>query len=147
MNLKERLDEDMKLAMKSKASLKLSVIRLLKSSIKNEEISKMKKLGDDEIIAVIQREIKRRKESMEEYKKAGREELEKKEEAEANILYEYLPAQASDDDLREYILEIASQIPEGTKASIGIIMPKVLEKFKGRAEGKRISILAKEIIS
>jgi uncharacterized protein len=147
MNYKEQLDKDMKAAMKAKETLKLSTIRMLKAAIKNEEIAKIKDLDDDEILAAIQREIKKRKESADEYRKANRDDLAQKEEEEAKILYAYLPEQASDEEIRQVVENIVKEIPEGTKLNMGMIMPKATEKLKGRADGKRISTIVKEFVS
>jgi uncharacterized protein len=146
MNYKEKLNNDMKEAMKAKETLRLSTIRLLKASIKNEEIARIKELDDDEIIQIIQREIKKRKESAEEYHKANREDLAQKEEEEAKILYAYLPEQASDEEIKTIVENIIKEIPEGTKINMGMVMPKATEKLKGRADGKRISAIVREFI-
>lgn len=146
MDLKSLINEDMKKAMKEKNSLQLSVLRLLKSAIKNEEIARIRELDDEGIISVIQREIKKRKESVEEFKKGNRADLVEKEEAEAGILYQYLPAQASDDEISVVVKEILSTIPDGTKVNMGMVMPKAIEKLKGKADGKRISQVVKKLI-
>lgn len=144
MTLKEKLNDDLKTAMKQKNKIKLSVIRLLKAGARNEEIDKGRELNDDEVIKLIQREIKRRKEAIGEYRKAKRQDLAQNEEMEMAILYEYLPAQADDDEIRKVVRGILDQIPEGTKINMGMVMPKALEKLKGRADGKRISKIVQE---
>ena len=146
MNLQEQLTQDMKDAMKSKNSLKLSVVRLLKAAIKNEEIAKMKELSGDELLQVVQREIKKRQESITEFRKAGREDAAVKEEEEMKILYSYLPKQATDEEIRSVVKEIVEAIPAGTKINAGMIMPKALEVLKGKSDGKRISVIAREFM-
>jgi uncharacterized protein len=114
--IKRKLNNDMKEAMKAKETLRLSTIRLLKASIKNEEIAKIKELDDDEILQIIQREIKKRKESSDEYRKANREDLAQKEEEEAKILYAYLPEQASDEEIKKVVENIIKEIPKVLKS-------------------------------
>lgn len=144
MGLKERLDTELKDAMRQKNTLKLSVIRLLKAAVKNEEIAKGQTLDDEGILPIVQREIKRRKEAIEGFQKGNRDDLVNKEEAEMAILYEYLPSQADEAEIRKVIQEIVGAIPEGAKINMGMIMPKALEKLKGRADGKVISRIVKE---
>lgn len=146
MNLQERLTKEMKEAMKAKETVKLSTIRLLKASIANAQIEKKSPLNDDEIIGMVQREIKKRKEAILEFKKAGRDELASKEEAEMKILFNFLPAQADDNEIKEVVTKIISDTPKDKQINIGMIMPKALEILKGKADGKRISIIAKEMI-
>jgi uncharacterized protein len=146
MTYKEKLNNDMKEAMKAKETLRLSTIRMVKASIKNEEIAKKKELDDDETLQIIQREIKKRKESSDEYRKANREDLAQKEDEEARILYSYLPEQASDEEIKKVVENIIKELPEGTKINMGMLMPKATEKLKGRADGKRISNIVREFI-
>jgi len=146
MELKKRLIDEMKQAMKNRESIKLSVIRLLRASIKNEEIDKKKELNDEEIMSFVQREIKKRKESIREFKKGNRDDLVDREEAEMAILYDYLPAQADDKEIRAYIKELVDSFPDGEKIHLGKIMPKAIAKFKGTADGKRISAIVREFI-
>ena len=100
MSLTNQLDQEMKMALKNKDKQKLSTIRMLKSAIKKEEIDKKRPLNDDEIISVIMREVKQRKDSLAEYKAAGRDDLAEKEQAEIDILSAYLPEQMSEEELK-----------------------------------------------
>lgn len=136
--IKESLTVHMKEAMKDKDALRLSVIRLLKSAVKYEEISIGAELDDEKVLGIIQREIKKHKESIEGFKKGNREELAQKEEAEMAILYEYLPEQADEEEIRLVVKGIVDQIPPDAKINMGMIMPKALALLKGRADGKAI---------
>lgn len=146
MSIKDRLTQEMKDAMKAKDSLKLTVIRLIKSEVKNTEIDKKKELSDDEVMDVIQKEVKKRKESITEFKKGNRQDLVDKQEAELKLLVEFLPAQADDEEIRRVVKEIVAAIPEGEKIVIGKIMPKALAALKGKADGKRVSAIAQEFV-
>ncbi len=147
MGLKTTLNTQLKDAMRSKDKVKLLVIRMLLSSIKNEEIDQKKELDEEEVISLVQREIKKRKESIGEFEKGGRTDLVDKEKAEMEILYTFLPQQATEEEIRAVIKEIADAIPEGEKINIGKIMPAALAKLKGKADGKTISTIAREFMS
>ncbi|MCE1246137.1 MAG: GatB/YqeY domain-containing protein [Firmicutes bacterium] len=146
MSIKDRLTQEMKDAMKAKDSLKLTVIRLIKSEVKNTEIDKKKELSDDEVMDVIQKEVKKRKESITEFQKGNRQDLVDKQEAELKLLVGYLPAQADEEEIRRVIKEIVDAIPAGEKIVIGKIMPKALAALKGKADGKRVSAIAQEFV-
>lgn len=147
MSLTEKLNADMKSALKQRNKLKLSVLRLLRAEIKNMEIEKKRLLNDEEIYKIIQREIKKRKESIEQFRKGSRSDLVQQEEAELAVLYDYLPAQASDEEIRKTIESIVDEIPDGTRINMGMIMPEAIKKLQGRADGKRISKIARGFIS
>jgi uncharacterized protein YqeY len=146
MSIKDRLTQEMKDAMKAKDSQKLMVVRLIKSEVKNTEIDKMKELNDEEVLDVIQKELKKRKESIAEFQKGNRNDLIEKQEAEMKILLTFLPEQASDEEIRKVVKEIVDAIPEGEKIVIGKIMPKAIAALKGKTDGKRISAIAQEYV-
>lgn len=106
MNLKEKIEFDMREALRSGEKLKLSALRLLLSEIKNAEIAKRKTASDDEVIEVVSRELRRRDESIQEFEKAGREDLVAKEKSEAKVLKSYLPPQLSLEEVEEIIRKI-----------------------------------------
>lgn len=139
-----KITEDMKIAMKSKDSLALNTIRMLRAEIKNAEIAKMDKLTEDEIVKVVQTAIKKRKEAAEQYKNAGREDLYKKEMAEAKVLEKYLPEQLEEEELRKIIADV---INETKSDNFGIIMKTVMSKVGSKAEGKVVNKLVKEMLS
>jgi len=145
--IKSELTDEMKKALKAHDKIRLSVIRLLRAGIKNEEIKKGRELSDDEVLSEIQREIKKRKEAIIEYRKGRRSDLVSKEEAEMAILYSFLPPQADDDEIREVVSEIIDSIPDGEKISMGKIMPGAIEGLKGKADGKRISKIVREFLN
>lgn len=139
-----KITEDMKIAMKSKDSLALNTIRMLRSEIKNAEIAKMDKLTEDEIVKVVQTAIKKRKEAAEQYKNAGREDLYEKEMAEAKVLEKYLPEQLEEEELKKIIAEVINEIKSD---NFGIIMKTVMSKVGSKAEGKVVNKLVKEMLS
>ena len=139
-----KITEDMKIAMKSKDSLALNTIRMLRAEIKNAEIAKMDKLTEDEIVKVVQTAIKKRKEAAEQYKNAGREDLYEKEMTEAKVLEKYLPEQFEEGELKKIIADV---INETKSDNFGIIMKTVMSKVGSKAEGKVVNKLVKEMLS
>lgn len=147
MALKERLDAELKTAMREKDTLKLSVIRMLKSAVKYREIEVMKPLDDAGVIAVLGSEIKRRRDSVEQYRAGNRQDLVDKEEAEIAILQAYLPAQLSEDELRAKVdAAVASTGAKGPK-DMGAVMKALLPDVQGRADGKVVSEMVKSRLS
>ena len=148
MSIKDQLTEDMKQAMKDREAgkLRLTVIRMVRANIKNVEINDKKELNDEEVLAVLMKEVKMRQDSLTEFEKAGRSELAEQAKAEIEILQKYLPEPLSDDELRAMVAEaIAETGDEGPKA-IGKLMPAVMAKAKGRADGKRINQMVRELL-
>ncbi len=138
--LKERLDADMKDAMRAKDELKLLVVRTLKSAIKYKEVEGEKKVLDDAgVIGVITSEVKKRRDAVTEYKAANRPELAEKEEKEIAILQHYLPAQLDAAALAEAVKACIAEAGAKTIKDLGAVMKIASAKLKGQAEGKAIS--------
>jgi uncharacterized protein len=146
MGLRERLDADLKAAMKAKDELKLSVVRMLKSAVKYREVEGEKAIALDEggILQVVATEIKRRRDSVEQYRAGAREDLAKKEEAEIAILQGYLPAQLSEAELRAKVDEVVARVGAKGPKDMGAVMKALLPEVQGRAEGKAVSDLVKQ---
>lgn len=148
MTLKEQLTEDMKEAMKAREAgkLRLAVIRMVRSSIKNIEINEKKDLNDEDVLAVLMKEVKMRQDSLEEFKKADRQELIVQAEEEIKILQAYLPAALSDDELKAIVAEVIAAVGATSPKDMGKVMPQVMAKAKGRADGKRINGMVKTLL-
>ncbi len=144
MALRERLDEDLKTAMREKDTVKLSTVRLLKSAIKYREIEFAKTLDDAEIQAVVASEIKRRRDSIEQYRAGNRPDLADREEAEVRVLQAWLPAQLSADELRAKVDEVVRRLGASSPRDMGAVMKALLPEVQGRAEGKAVSELVKQ---
>ena len=147
MALKETLDADLKAAMRDKDALKLSVVRMLKSAIKYREIEEMKPLEDAGVLAVIGTEIKRRRDSADQYRAGNRQELAEKEEAEIRILQAYQPAQLGEAELRAKVDEVIAKTGAQGPKDMGAVMKALLPEVQGRAEGKVVSELVKARLS
>lgn len=140
----EKITKDLTEAMKNKDSFKLSVLRMLKSSLKNEEINKKAPLTDDEVLAVVKKQVKMRKDSKEEYISYDREDLAASLEEEIKILSSYLPAELSEDELNIIIDNIIAELkPEGIK-QMGMVIKAVSQKCGVSADMKVVSALVKE---
>ena len=147
MALKDQILEDLKQAMKARESDKVIVFRTLNSVIKNKEIELNKRengLNDDEIISVIKKEVKKRKDAIFEYQKAGREELSEKEKQELLILQSYLPEELSEQEIISEVDKTIEELKPSGKQDFGRVMQKVMIKVKGRADGALVNKIIKE---
>ena len=145
--MKQKLMDDLKQAMRSRDKIRLSVIRLVMSAVKNTEIARRADLSDTDILGVIAKEVRQRQESIEAFKQGNRHDLVAREEAELVILQEYLPEQMTREEIiaaaRRVIEEVGAQGP-GDK---GKVMPKIIAQLKGRADGREINAVVTELLS
>jgi uncharacterized protein YqeY len=147
MSLQETIQSHMVDAMRNKDSLRLSVLRMMKSAIKNREVANetVKTLDEAEVLAVLNSLLKQRRDSVEQFRKGGREELAQKEEAEIKVLEQYLPAAASEDDIRSAIDAAVQQTGAASMKDMGKVMKATLALLAGKsADGSRVSQLVKE---
>ena len=149
MTLRDRLTEDMKQAMKDKEAgkLKLSVIRMVRSAAKNIEIDRHKELDDNELLEVVAKEVKMRKDSLEEFRKANRPDLLAALEQEIAILMEYLPEQMTEAEVRSLVAQAVADAQASSPKDMGKVMALLIPKVKGRADGKLVNSLVKELLS
>ncbi len=148
MTLQDRLIGEMKEAMKAGDTLKVSVIRMLRSSIKNKEIEKGKSqaLSDSDIIDLISSAIKQRRDSVEQFAKGGRTDLVEKEEMEIQILKTYLPTPLTEEELRRMIGETLRESGATVSQDLGRVMKAIMPKVVGRADGAAVSKLVREML-
>lgn len=146
MSLQERLTEDVKTAMKAREAGKsrLSVLRMVKASIRNLEIDRKKELNDEEVLDVLAKEVKMRRDSMEEFRKGNRPDLVAALEEEIAILAEYLPAQLSEEEVRALVDQTVSQAQAATAKDMGKVMAILMPQVKGKADGKLVNTLVRE---
>lgn len=147
MRVLEQVNQDMKTAMKAKDRESLTTIRMIKSSIQNEEIAKGRDLTADEELTILAREKKQRLESLEEFKKADRSDLVEKLETEIKIVDKYLPEQLSDDEVRVLVQETIDEVGAESMKDMGTVMSAVMPKVQGRADGGQINGLVRELLS
>ena len=147
MSLKEKLLSNMKEAMKAKDSVKLGTVRSVISAVKNQEIELKKELSEEEILTIVSREVKKRKEASVLYEKGNRPELKDKEIQEMKILQTYLPEQVSEKDLRRRIQEVIAETGAEGMKDFGKIMKTLVPEFKGKADNSLIKELANEYLN
>lgn len=146
MTLRERISAEMKEAMKAGDKLRVSTLRLLLSEIKNAEIAKRKELDDQGVLEVVSREVKKRRESIAEFEKAGREDLSSKERIEAQILETYLPPQLSEEELAAIVDKALQESGAVSLKEMGKVMALVMPQIKGRAEGKTVNEMVRRAL-
>ncbi|MBJ6363103.1 GatB/YqeY domain-containing protein [Paenibacillus sp. GCM10012307] len=146
MNLSERLNDDMKQAMKSQDKFKLSTIRMVRASMKNQEIDFKRPLDDSEVLDILSREIKQRKDSLQEFKKAGRDDLATNLAAEIDIISVYLPQQLTEEEIKVIVQQTIQETGASSKAEMGKVMSALLPQVKGRADGKLVNQLVQQFL-
>ena len=142
--LKEQLQQDLKNALKSGDSKKRMVLGMVMSVIKNKEIEKRGELSEEDIIAVVSSEIKKRRDSVEQYEKGGRPELAEQEKKEAEMLMAYMPEQMSEDEIRAEVKKVIGETGAKDMKEMGKVIGAVMAKVKGKAAGQMVTQLVKE---
>lgn len=146
MSLKEKLTADMKEAMKAREEgrQRLGVIRLVRGAIRQQEIDGQRELDDEAVLSVISKEVKQRRDAIEEFQKGGRDDLVRQNEAEIAILVEYLPQQMTEDEVRSAVQEAIAATGASTPKDMGKVMKELMLKVKGRADGKLVNQIVRE---
>lgn len=147
MHLSERLSEDLKKTLKAGEKDALSVIRMIKAAIKNKEIEKGTPLGDEEKNGVLLSLARQRKESIEQFSKANRQDLVEKETRELSIIKSYMPRQLTEEELKAIIEDVIKEIGAGSQKDTGKVMKFVMAKVKGQVDGKLVSELVKNLLA
>ena len=145
--MKERLQKELIEAMKSKNKMKIDVIKLVKATIQNEEINLKKELTDEEVLSIITKQVKMRKDALADFEKAGREDLINQYNSEIEILNEYLPKELTEDEARKIIDEAFDIVKPTSQADMGKIMKEVSSKLKNRFDMSKASAIIKEKLS
>lgn len=147
MSLLERLNNDMKQAMKNKEKDKLSVIRMLKAALQNEELKLRHELTDEDELTVLSRELKQRKDSLEEFAKADRTDLVDKVRIEIKFVEDYMPEQLSAEEVTEIVKQTISEVNATSKADMGRVMGALMPRVKGKADGSLVNKLVQQQLS
>lgn len=142
--LKERLLSDFKEAMKNKEDIRKNTITMIRAAVLQIEKDTKKELVDDDIIEVISKEVKKRRESLVQYEKGGREDLVSQTEEEIKVLKEYLPEELSIEDIKKIVKEVIEELEATSMKDMGKVMQEVKSKTRGRADGKVINEIVKE---
>jgi len=147
LSLLERLNNDMKQAMKNKEKDKLVVIRMIKAAIQNERIKLGRDLSEEDELSVLSREVKQRKDSLHEFEKAGREDLVDKIRAELKHVEIYMPEQLSEEELAEIVKQTIADTGASSKKEMGKVMAALMPKVKGKADGSLVNKLVQQHLS
>jgi len=146
MPLLQKLDDDLKSAMKASESLKVSVLRMAKAALKYRQIEKGEALSDEEVLSVLTGLSKQRKESIEQFSKGGREDLAEKERQELTILQSYLPQQLTPEEIDRVIIEAIKESAAGGIKDMGKVMRLAMPRMTGAADGKVVSQRVKDLL-
>ena len=147
MSLQEQISAALKDAMRARDEVKMATLRLVLTAIKNREKEARSLLEDQEVISVITSQIKQRRESIEQYRKAGREDLAETEEKELQILQGYMPEQVSEEEISNTLDEIIAEVGAVSMKDMGKVMKAAMAKLAGKAEGGAINAMVKEKLS
>jgi uncharacterized protein YqeY len=142
-NMYEKIQQDLKQAQLSKEEMKVSTLRMLMSELKYAQIKKSEDLTDEDIIGVVQKELKKRQESIEAFEKAGRSEMAENEKKEVEILKVYLPPQLSDEELSKIVIDAIAQTGASTPSDMGKVIGVVMQKVGQSASGSQVSSIVK----
>jgi uncharacterized protein YqeY len=147
MSLQEQISAALKDAMRARDEVKMATLRLVLTAIKKREKEARSLLEDQEVISVITTQIKQRRESIEQYRKAGREDLAQTEESELQILQGYMPEQVSEEEISNTLDEIIAEVGAVSMKDMGKVMKAAMAKLAGKAEGGAINAMVKEKLS
>lgn len=153
MALRDQIQADLAAAMRARDQLRTSTLRMIVAAIKNAEIpageddAKTGPLDDDAVQAVLQKQVKQRRDSIDQYRKAGREDLASKEEGEAAIIEEYLPKQASREEIEEAARKVIAETGASAPRDLGKVMPVLTKQFAGRADGRLINEVVRGLLT
>jgi uncharacterized protein len=144
MAIVEQVEKDLVAAMKAREELRLSVLRMMKAALKNKQIELSKPLEDEEAVAVLRTLLKQRRDSVEQFRKGGREDLASKEEAESKIIQGYLPAGASEEEIKAAVAAAIAETGAVGAKELGKVMKAAMAKLAGKnADGKRVNEIAR----
>jgi uncharacterized protein YqeY len=144
MNLAERLNEDMKQAMRDGNKFRLSTIRMVRAAIKNQEIELRRPLEDSDTLNILSRELKQRRDSLQDFERGGREDLVSNVTAEIEIITEYLPKQLTEEEVKAIVVETIQETGASSKADLGKLMGALMPKVKGLADGKLVNAIVQQ---
>lgn len=146
MSLKQRLTDELKDAMKNKDQLRKNVITMIRADIKQIEVDKRVDLTDEDIIEIISKQAKQRRDSIEEFEKGGRQDLVEQAKQEVDVLMDYLPEQLSEEEIETILKEVIAETGASSMKDMGKIMAAAMPKLKGRADGKVVNQIVRKIL-
>ncbi|MBS6524657.1 GatB/YqeY domain-containing protein [Aedoeadaptatus acetigenes] len=147
MSLKETLMQDLKTAMKTKDKRAKDTITMVRAAIKQKEVDERVELDDEGVLKVLSKEIKERRGSIEEFEKAGRDDLVESTKAEIDVLMKYMPEQLSEEELEKLIRQVMEENNITEKKQMGLLMKNIMPKVQGRADGKAVNAIVNRILN
>ncbi|HDM77309.1 MAG TPA: GatB/YqeY domain-containing protein [Deltaproteobacteria bacterium] len=147
MSLLDQIHSDLKEAMKAKDSIRLGALRLILTAVKNKEKELRRELEEREVLQIVSNQIKQRKDSIEQYRKGGREDLVQKEEQELEILQAYMPQQLSEEELEKLVTETIKEVGATSVKDLGKVMKAIMPRIAGRANGKVVNQMVRAQLS
>lgn len=147
MSLKVKLMDDLKASMRNKDKLRKNSITMIRSAIKQKEVDEKAELTDDDVISIISKQVKQKKDSLDDFKKGGRDDLVQQTQLEIDILMEYLPRQLSEDELDDIIKSAIDEVGAESMKDMGKVMGKVMPQVKGKADGALVNKIAKKYLN
>ncbi|HLR33782.1 MAG TPA: GatB/YqeY domain-containing protein [Tissierellales bacterium] len=144
MSLKNKLMEDFKTSMKNRDTIRKNTITMVRSSIKQKEVDEKIEVSDEEVLDIISKQVKERKNSIEEFKKGNREDLVELTRKEMDVLLEYLPEQLTEEEIEEIVKDIIEEVKANSMKDMGLVMQNVMPKVKGRADGSLVNKIVKK---
>ena len=147
MEIQKRIEEDLKKAMRERADVARDTLRLLLSELKNKQVEVNRELAPEEELAVLQRAVKMRQESIEQFKKGGREDLVSRESSELAVIQGYLPKQLSEAEARAAVESLLAELGTRSKKDFGAVMKALMARHKGRVDGKLVQKILGEMLS
>lgn len=146
MSLKEKLMEDLKASMKNKDTVRKNTITMVRAAIKQTEVDHRVELEDEQIIEIISKQLKEKKNAIEDFKKGDRQDLVDLTEKEMDILLEYLPRQLTEEEIKKIVATTVDEVDAKSMKDIGMVMKSVMPKVKGRADGNTVNKIVREIL-
>jgi len=143
MSLYQRLDQDFKAALKAKDQIRVGVLRMLKTAVKNREVQVIRKLEDEEILGVISNQVKQRQDSIAQFQRGGRQDLVEREQAELAVLENYLPAPMDEAGVEKAVAELIKELGASSLKDMGPVMKTFMSRYAGQADGKIVSELVR----
>ncbi len=146
MTMKTRLTDDMKQAMRNRDVLRRDVIRYLRSEVRNQEIRDQKELDDAGVIQVLSRQAQQRRDSIEVYRDADRQDLVEKEESELSVILSYLPQQMTSEEIADLVQQVVAEVGASGPADMGKVMGAIMPQVRGKAEGREVNAIVQQTL-
>ena len=146
MTMKSRLEDDLRQAMRSRDALRRDVIRYIRSEIRNQEIRVQQDLDDQGVLQVLSRQAQQRRDSIEAFQDAGRNDLVVKEQAELAVIMEYMPQQLSREEISELVQRVVSEVGASGPGDMGTVMSRIMPQVRGRAEGREVNAIVQQTL-